>query len=691
MASVAKCPQCEHDLLIPDGADLAAWAKCPACSAFFQLEEVTLRNVARPILVDSDFAPVKSHDEDEMDADSASHADEHELSESEWQPQNSSFSKTLADFNPSAKNELAASTNEPIGEVAQGDTEIRQPDSWFKHKQVTPRLADIKSIGAPLESTDEAASQKKPVLEPTERPVLSENAEVATPRIDKWFRSANTVADLRPVVPEARAEAGLRPLTDDLGHAAELEPLHELDAHTAEDASTSDTHSPDEWGSTDLDETPTIPTARTLADFAPQQPVERGGATVEFSPDALSAADDDFELVGPSATPQKTRPWDDSEHMERLLADVDPNSLEPVAPVIHQSATPAGISYGEDDAASWMMSHPPRSPRKRSVVRTLATTVVGGLFGLGIGYCAWLWAVGPRGDFMEVAQYLPSAMLPSSFQQIPVQITHDTTAAPPSEAETASEPKPEVQARFETEADAPKAVSPDSITDERYGSAPATPSSEPPKFEEPPVVSPLGETASVPPVHAVADAPTYKADELAVALRVAQDAKAGLVTGDLGDSKAVQQTKGRSYASLCELAEKLTFVDTSSRADYVTALSHDAERLFREILSDAHTRGEVARIAPIWTSSANRHIGGIFFAGDLTALPGQEIIEGQVDLGGGTSIPVLLSKELASHLEGAGKPMGVVGSIIVDPAKRVTGYTGKAQQVVWVHSLIPLE
>ena len=38
MAQVANCPQCEHELLVPDGTVAGSWSRCPNCRAFFQLE-----------------------------------------------------------------------------------------------------------------------------------------------------------------------------------------------------------------------------------------------------------------------------------------------------------------------------------------------------------------------------------------------------------------------------------------------------------------------------------------------------------------------------------------------------------------------------------------------------------------------------------------------------------------------------
>src|SRR5262245_30441166 len=54
MARVANCPQCEHEMLIPDGVGDDAWAKCPECRAFFQLNQAPTRELASALLVEAD-------------------------------------------------------------------------------------------------------------------------------------------------------------------------------------------------------------------------------------------------------------------------------------------------------------------------------------------------------------------------------------------------------------------------------------------------------------------------------------------------------------------------------------------------------------------------------------------------------------------------------------------------------------
>ncbi len=43
MPQLAKCPQCEHDLLVPEDLATGAWARCPSCWSFFQMKDATTR------------------------------------------------------------------------------------------------------------------------------------------------------------------------------------------------------------------------------------------------------------------------------------------------------------------------------------------------------------------------------------------------------------------------------------------------------------------------------------------------------------------------------------------------------------------------------------------------------------------------------------------------------------------------
>src|SRR3954447_21221174 len=53
MARVASCPQCEHELLVPDDAEPSALVKCPQCRAFFELQHAESRELPAALVVES--------------------------------------------------------------------------------------------------------------------------------------------------------------------------------------------------------------------------------------------------------------------------------------------------------------------------------------------------------------------------------------------------------------------------------------------------------------------------------------------------------------------------------------------------------------------------------------------------------------------------------------------------------------
>ena len=175
------------------------------------------------------------------------------------------------------------------------------------------------------------------------------------------------------------------------------------------------------------------------------------------------------------------------------------------------------------------------------------------------------------------------------------------------------------------------------------------------------------------------------------ALKAGKAAQAGLVTGDLSEA-SVRRTKGMCFAKLCDLAEALTFVDRSLASVESEQAVEGADRLFRETLADAHTRNEVARIAEIWIDSPHRGHGGIFLAGTLSG--GQiagDVYEYELTTEGSGKLTLLIEEPIDPMVESSGHPVGIVGSIVENPADGVAGYRGTAERAIWVARAIPLD
>ncbi|HEX3599144.1 MAG TPA: hypothetical protein VHU84_03320, partial [Lacipirellulaceae bacterium] len=502
----------------------------------------------------------------------------------------------------------------------------------------------------------------------------TETPEEAAQRIDAWFRSAQTLPEVPPItessqLAETAAEQDAEPET-----AADLDLISGL----ANDATADlDSHDAD-----DLDAT------------------------------------GDYELDVPSEDAQNVPPWDDSQHMDKLLAEIQDQPVDEYIPSDPALAAEAKSESEAEASTDWMPDEPlpyksSIDPKRgsRSVVRTLVMSAVGGLMGLGLGYYALLWMLGPKIDVLEAAKYLPKAMLPSSFStparqlatmsQVPLKVedekraepTNDVAVAPadesakPSDALKPTDAPAEKLASFTEPVGSKKGVAP---SDDRYATAAATDKpAEPAAFNAPPA-APVTERNAASKAPPVLGAPTFTATELGAAIAAAKEAETGLVNGNLTDGRDVARTKGFSYSILADLAQKVTFVDGTS-AD-VAKLQHEAEEIFQATLATPHARDEVAQIVPKWITSPNRRQGGVFFAGSiLNAEQKGSVSESNVDLGNGQSLPVLLTPAVAEQLKGLAGPVAVLGWIVEKPAAQVSGYTGTAPQAVFAGKLVPLQ
>jgi hypothetical protein len=140
---------------------------------------------------------------------------------------------------------------------------------------------------------------------------------------------------------------------------------------------------------------------------------------------------------------------------------------------------------------------------------------------------------------------------------------------------------------------------------------------------------------------------------------------------------------------LADLAQKVTFVEESASSD---VMRQQADELFRQTLASAHTRNEIAQIAPKWIGLAKRQHGGVFFAGKITRHENKgSVVECSVDVSDGQLLSVLVPTSAAKDLTTSDRAVGVVGWIVGKPAEQVEGYKGSAPQAVFAKKLISLE
>jgi hypothetical protein len=550
-----------------------------------------------------------------------------------------------------------------------------------------PTVSDLPSLATwPGEEGIESDSKTVDVVETSEAEPApaGESLDEAAQRIDAWFRSAKTVADLPP----AQSSDSANPET----YVNRIADTTSIDMG----AEGSETNSPAE-----------------------------SSATVDLGASGFGGqdADADFELEPALDSSHETATWEDSQHMDRLLADIQDKPAAEFTPFVAKSPKSERGSEVDQGAIDWSPSELPENVkqrggerrRKRSLVRTLAMTVISGAAGLAMGYYALLWMRGPGIDFLDVAKYIPKAVLPASFGTEPRPMTArsavpavpETTAAKNGETpETvaiapagddshseAEKESGEIQASY-TEPVEPSNDAAESK--DKYASVESATASEDAATE--PVelaaeaIAPLSEPA--PPATTapqIAGAPLFTPDQLAAALQVAVASQANLVNGDLSNSKEAR-TKGAAYVVFADLAQKLAFVDSATTSAEPSAAEQEAEELFRRTLADERVRNEIGQITPMWIAASKRQHGGVFFAGQVSGQKAAgSVVESEVDLGAGKRLTILVPPTLEGRLSSASKPAAMVGWIVDRPTESVHGYTGTAPQAIFVNRLIPLE
>lgn len=314
--------------------------------------------------------------------------------------------------------------------------------------------------------------------------------------------------------------------------------------------------------------------------------------------------------------------------------------------------------------------------RRRSVVTQLAGVALFGLLGVALGGYALLWIRGPQGDLLGVSRYLPAAMLPASF-------ANNSAPSPPAPAGAPPESEPRAPRDESAMADARPAPIRDDAVD------PAT-------FQEPPSApEPIDEStdsaeededqdprAARPRVTLVGAPSPYSLDQLDAAMERSEDARRVLSDNSLTENPSAGPEMGRAYAKLCELAQVLTFVDTSQPDPEIKRLA--ARDLYRRLFVYKHARDDSRDIATRWLKWTGRPHGGVFFAGDLQSMADKgSVWEFRLRLADGVQVTVLRDRPMDPQQFVNTMELGVVGCVVEDATNRVEGYTGDADRAVW--------
>jgi hypothetical protein len=311
------------------------------------------------------------------------------------------------------------------------------------------------------------------------------------------------------------------------------------------------------------------------------------------------------------------------------------------APTIEQIA--ANIKSEREIPFDVQTSSKPRTKRKRSLVRTLASASLG-VVGIPLGLYALLWLRGPAGDMLHVAQYIPAFMLPASFEE------PDFT---PAAGQIAEQPLPSIT---------PETPPAEELLAETNDTETDFPAAEPLVRED----------AAVAP--ASAEVPAYRGPSLELVnpqefselFAAAQEVANQLGEGDLSTRESVS-SKGQAYMSLARLAEKSSYMNQPGLTpdDMTKALS--AKRLFANLLDDPVVQRDLPQIALRWWQYAGRPNPGMIFIGKVERI--EETAAGPlayITLGSATAVPavpVLIGN--ANHA--VGDEIGIVGKILPKP------------------------
>jgi hypothetical protein len=218
----------------------------------------------------------------------------------------------------------------------------------------------------------------------------------------------------------------------------------------------------------------------------------------------------------------------------------------------------------------------------------------------------------------------------------------------------------------------------------------AEPAAPPAEFSEAPA-NPLSTTTQETTLNPFPlSGPRYSTSEFETLLAAAELAEPGLIEGDLSDA-SVRRTKGLSYAKLCDLAHAIVFAQFAASDANGVALQSQADKVFANTLSTAHTRDEVARIAAIWVDSSHRRHGGVFLAGTVGG--GQiagDVYEYSLTATDGNRYTVLSSQPLDTDSANPNPPVAIVGTIVDEPRANVAGYTGTAPRAIFASRVLAL-
>lgn len=398
--------------------------------------------------------------------------------------------------------------------------------------------------------------------------------------------------------------------------------------------------------------------------------------------------------------PQSRREWNDEAAAEGEEAE--------------ETVAYADEEASEEEFATLDLQAAPRRQRRSSGVRSLVGIVGGGVIGIVGGAYILLW-LRPELDLLNMAQWLPPAILPSATQSLPESNLANQGALPPpapvgqpgSENGSAESAPPTTStlaiAEPATESPEQPAEQEPTVADENEfaAAAPAEPAAihqdsavTPASAVQPmddvgqsPVAgaaSPIAEATPwpmTPIVGKLRGAKFYSVAELDATLPGADAAHRRFLAGDLARKEDVA-AMGQAYIELCKLAEQFTLTNPAEYGNELITKQMNAKNIFRGSVGDPARRNDLAMIAGRWLQHARRPNQGVVVLGKVTDLRAQgQWTEYTIEtpLGDSSAVSKVLIEGVPFK---SGSNVAVVGTIVADPRQAIDGYAGEAQQVI---------
>lgn len=368
----------------------------------------------------------------------------------------------------------------------------------------------------------------------------------------------------------------------------------------------------------------------------------------------LKSVEQDFEV--PEADLTSTEPFPSPKTLESWSAadEYEPESFDaaeekPTVSTSFDAMVTEGPSVVAFDTG---VTVTPRRKKQRSIARTLASASLG-VVGIPLGLYALLWLRGPAGDMAGIAHYLPSFMLPASFDELDDSnsqafVAHDLEPAEDELVEEMAETLPENETATPLAEAKPETILDDPDVEPATATAP-TPEEVTylgPKFE---LVEP---------------------GEFNALFAAAEQAAPALADGDLNSKESVAK-KGQAYMAFTKLAERFSYINQPGQTLDQSAQAALAQQLIRTTLRKDAVKRDLPQIALRWWQYPERPSTGMVMIGKIEKLDptdaGTVAIASLGIDGVAPTVPILLGN--TEHQEG--DIIGVVGTIMVNPAEQL--------------------